>query len=1077
MYNHFAAKTTLLTCLLCCLLLPASAITLSSADITTLYNANFNAAAYKYVSVHDPSVVVGYKSGSIVTGENVAGSTPVYYIFGSHMAWAYSSDLKNWTSFTNNINSSYATLFATPAIWSAKGGTSYNVNGNMWAPDVVWNKKLQKWCMYMSINGDNWYSSIVLLTATTLNGSWTYVGPVVYSGFTSQSEAAETDFYRVVNSSEGFPARYVLNRNGNHTYGVNAIDPCTFYDENGNLWMSYGSWFGGIYLLRLDAETGLRDYTFTYPTNDGTAANATTDVYQGTKIAGGNQVSGEASYIQFIDGTYYLFITNGGLSAAGGYNMRVYSSKAVTGPYVDMTGQDARYSSSNTGVGSINGQVGLRLMSYYRWNWMSKGHTAQGHNSAMVDSDGKSFLVYHTRFNDGTEGHQVRVHQLFRAKNGFMTAAPFQYHGETLGTVSYPTEEVAGYYGILYHGTGTNYASLECVEEKEILLKADGTVSGAYAGTWSQAADGPYLTLTLNNVAFQGVLVKQKLEGLDYTSLCFTAAGSDMSVWGYRKAGQGRPFPENATVAFNVRNLNGSVPTKAYSGVQLSLPVQGHYGASYAWSWDTTLISKEGIVKSLASNVTTNLTLTVTCGDYNYTSSSSIQLLSKSIADLLPIAQEATMKSFGNTAEFNAGTPSSDINLKTGLSLSFYIEKITSDWDKIAHSSDNLYQLFLSVLRYNSADFYEAKASLSAAAVAAGYTSSNAWSIFLNTSCFVTVSYNTNGSISYYKDGVLMLTFAGALTPSYGSGTTPAAIVPAVINNYRSGKLIFDADVKNIVVGYATDLDVSTYKPLDVSAYAYYEDYDFIGMSTSWTTVSGSVTNLYDASLKSSYIQVGTNGSTGNRSATTLFSNVGTLKNYTFAFDACLTTGNVTDRSVNEVSLISTDNTNATNGTTSYGYLFRLVTPTYNGSNGGIWYVNGNSSLSLTFTSGTWVTIRGTVDVAAKSANVVVTNRSTGAVLYNGTNTVSGNGLLKGIWALAGRGTGTLGFDNIWVKDATDTGLTNTGTSIDPNVESEVYNLSGIRVATGRVSELSLAPGLYLVRQGKQVNKLMVPSN
>ena len=43
------------------------------------------------VSIHDPSVV--------------KGDDGYYYIFGSHMAWAKSKDMVNWTTFTNNINS------------------------------------------------------------------------------------------------------------------------------------------------------------------------------------------------------------------------------------------------------------------------------------------------------------------------------------------------------------------------------------------------------------------------------------------------------------------------------------------------------------------------------------------------------------------------------------------------------------------------------------------------------------------------------------------------------------------------------------------------------------------------------------------------------------------------------------------------------------------------------------------------------------------------------------------------------------------------------------------------------------
>ncbi len=1085
MKKNLLTTSTLITLLMFLCMIPASAgDTLTSSEVETLYNNYFSAETYNYVSVHDPSVVVGYKTESSMTGEFSEDATKVYYIFGSHLAWAYSTDLENWTTFTNNINSSYSDLFTDPASWAAKGSSSYDVSGNMWAPDVVWNKDMQKWCMYMSINGDNWYSSVVLLTADSLSGDWTYVSPVVYSGFTSQSEAKETDFYSVIDStSDGFPARYTLSRNGNHTYGVNAIDPCVFYDEDNNLWMTYGSWFGGMYLLRLDGETGLRDYTYNYTTSDGTAADAISDAYQGIKVAGGNNVSGEASYIQNINDTYYLFVTNGALTAAGGYNMRVYSSDTVTGPYVDMSGEDARYSSSNTSVGSINGTVGLRLMSYYKWGWMEDGFTAQGHNSAVVDDDGKSFLVYHTRFDDGTEGHQVRVHQLFQTENGYITAAPFQYAGETLATESYATSDITGYYSILYHGTGTDYSNLECVEEQEIQLNADGTVSGAYSGTWSQTTDGPYITITINSVTFQGVFIDQKLEGMDYSTLCFTAVGSDISVWGYKLAGEGMLFSEDATVAYNVYNVKGTVPSKAYSGAKISLPSEGYYGATYTWSYDTTLIGLDSVVKDLESDTNTELILTITCGNYSYTTTYTIKLLSQSIVDMLPIDEEYILGSYADTSEYNAAIPNSSINSKTGLSISFSIDNITSDWDNIAYSSDKLYNLYLSVLNYNNNDFYEGAATLSDSATSAGYTSSSAWEIFLNTDCYVTVSYNTDGSITYYRDGVLMLTFPATLSPSYGSGVTPADIVPAVISYYLSGELIFDNDVQNIVIGYAADFDLSTYEPLDISEYVFYEDYDYYGALSSWTTPYGLISNIYDATLESNYIQVSTNSGSGNRSAYNTFSDVSELTSYNFSFDVCLTAGSVNNRSVSEVALISTDNSNSANSTTSSGYIFTLVTPTFDGSNESTWYVNGSTSTALTIESGTWVTISGDVDVTEMTANVTIINRSTEESIYSATTAINGNGLLKGLWVLAGRGTGTMGIDNIKVKEGTSgdgVGIENSITDnaeFDYNAELEVYNLNGIRVAYGKFSSIYLPNGLYIIRQGKLAKKIIITNH
>ena len=124
--------------------------------------------SYSRVSVHDPSVA--YDNGT-------------YYIFGSHMAWAKSTDLRNWETFQMNINAEYADLFGKE--WEAycKTATNPNLNGNLWAPDVIYNPNMGKYCFYMSVNGNDWNSVIVLLTADSIEGPYEYAGPVVYSGF------------------------------------------------------------------------------------------------------------------------------------------------------------------------------------------------------------------------------------------------------------------------------------------------------------------------------------------------------------------------------------------------------------------------------------------------------------------------------------------------------------------------------------------------------------------------------------------------------------------------------------------------------------------------------------------------------------------------------------------------------------------------------------------------------------------------------------------------------------------------------------------------------------------------------
>ena len=164
----------------------------NDSDITTGITS-------KKVSVHDPSIIKDEKTGR-------------YYIYGSHMAWAYSDDLITWTTFTNNINKDYKTLFAKEIEWAKMGDSIYDPSGNMWAPDVIYNEELGKWCMYMSINGCSWNSAIAMLTSDSLEGVWEYVGTVVYSGFTNANDNhdfALTD-YTAVTGDTTLADRYIM---------------------------------------------------------------------------------------------------------------------------------------------------------------------------------------------------------------------------------------------------------------------------------------------------------------------------------------------------------------------------------------------------------------------------------------------------------------------------------------------------------------------------------------------------------------------------------------------------------------------------------------------------------------------------------------------------------------------------------------------------------------------------------------------------------------------------------------------------------------------------------------------------
>lgn len=497
------------------------------------------------VGVHDPSVV---KAGD------------EYYIFGSHMSFAKSGDLCNWTSFTTNIHTDYASIFSVGKEWSATGVSSYDVSGNLWAPDVIYNKSMKKWCMYMSVNGQDWNSSIALCTADNIEGPYTYQGTVVYSGFNNSTHPVSmTDYYKVCGQNASI-SRY-LNSSGkwNANYGNNAIDPTVFYDQSGNLIMVYGSWFGGIHILQLDENTGLRDYNVSYALDTNASDGTASDPYMGTRIAGGLGASGEAPYIEYMDGYYYLFTSYGGFSSDGGYNMRVFRSKDVNGPYKDAAGNYATYTKA-VGSNNTSGSVGVRIMSYYQWSCNNIAQVAQGHNSVLTDTDGKKYVVYHTRFDDGYEFHEVRVHQLFTNSDGWLVAAPYEYQGETISNSGYSKSSVTGTYEFLVNSPSAS--TLDTIATTtSISLNSDGTVTGAVTGTWSMTSGTPYMSITYDGVTYNGVFLKQYDESSAHKEvMTFTAVGSNnVAVMGsYGTATSTISFTETTVSdgTYYIKNVN-----------------------------------------------------------------------------------------------------------------------------------------------------------------------------------------------------------------------------------------------------------------------------------------------------------------------------------------------------------------------------------------------------------------------------------------------------------------------------------------------------------------------------------------
>lgn len=609
-----------------------------TSEMSSLYSQT----KYSGISIHDPSVFWDDASKK-------------FYIYGSHYCGASSTDLRNWSNwgmwgdYYNTKTDAYSAFKSNPShkVKRCLPGSkvedevtlgSYNaanfcaiyaesaadwIKGNQWAPDVIYNPYMKKYCYYLSLNGDNWASVVVLMTSDKITGPYTYQAPIVFGGFDGQTHSGkkvnykDTDLELVLGEQKSLPSRYNTNQWG--TFYPNCIDPCVFFDEDGELWLTYGSWSGGIFMLKLDKNTGLRDYTYTYSGTGTTPVASHDDAYFGHHIAGGYYVSGEGSYIQRIGNYYYLFMSYGFFSPDGGYEMRVFRSDKPTGPYKDASGNLATYPGYQMNYGPRAAtNRGMKLIgAMNHWGNMTVGECAQGHNSACVDDQGRAFLVCHTKFNNGTAGHSVRSYQLYTNKSGWLCTAPFQFAGETTTDETIATAcpwtaaDVEGDYHVLIHPYKLDYEKMQEVTPSMIHLSADGKVTGAYSGTWSFTDEGKsYFRIKLGSVTYDGVYVEQTLENNTAKTLCFTTvATSGVPAWGYKL------HPKSA-IAYNyLQNQSRFKVTIVNSNKEILFdPVEN---ATLTWtSSDPNRFSEDGKYNPDTVKTTVTMTARLACGDY-----------------------------------------------------------------------------------------------------------------------------------------------------------------------------------------------------------------------------------------------------------------------------------------------------------------------------------------------------------------------------------------------------------------------------------------------------------------------------
>ncbi len=438
---------------------------------------------FQNVSVHDPSIILaddGY-----------------YYIFGSHMAAARSTNLIQWEMISTNAGSG-CTLVENVQV-EMKEALSYAKTTTFWAPDVQQLNDGRYYMYYCTCIGTSPLSALGVAVSDRPEGPYKNLGIFLKSG------------------AAGY----------NATYYPNVVDPHTFFDGEGKLWMVYGSYSGGIFILQMNPDTG-------FPL-DGQG--------YGKKLLGKNHARIEGPYILYNEQTeyYYLFLSFGGLNADDGYNIRVCRSKNPDGPYEDAVGHDMLQCGGKAGTFFNDADYvdyGVKLMGGYKFtpikgekNQLAVAYRSPGHNSAIYDAEtGRYFLVFHTRFAGSGETFSVRVHQLYFNEAGWPVVSPLRYAGESGSSLM----QGEGVYKILLHERDIN--TVEHVSQVGT-LEADGTVSGAYEGTWTYTDE--VFSLMLEGITYTGVMHTALDAAQGEWVTCFTALDANgATIWGIRSTVQ-----------------------------------------------------------------------------------------------------------------------------------------------------------------------------------------------------------------------------------------------------------------------------------------------------------------------------------------------------------------------------------------------------------------------------------------------------------------------------------------------------------------------------------------------------------
>lgn len=385
-----------------------------------------------------------------------------YYVFSTHNCQIRKSkDLINWEWV--------GTAFETPP------ENAVNLTGveTLWAPDII-KKDNEYWIYYSASSFGKNRSLIGLGKSKSIEGPYEDCGIVVES-------FQDGDF--------------------------NAIDANIVYDVEGEMWMVYGSFWNGIYLIKLDKTTG-----------------KPSEVAPGKLLAGRNKSVDraiEGPYIVYNETfkKYYLFVSYDSLFK--NYHVRVGRADKIDGPYLDSNGFELTNLEENPNF------VGNKVLGAYKF-MNSNGWAAPGHNSVLKEK-GEFFIVHHARDGGNIELPYLHIRKIFWSEDGWPLVSPERYAGEENRIVE--ESEIFGKWELLEQNRENNIMissfEVELNDKKEVIN--DGKIIGFWKLT-----DKNRVEIRLNEERlYKGVLSESWDWEKDVKTIILTGIDKQgISLWG-----------------------------------------------------------------------------------------------------------------------------------------------------------------------------------------------------------------------------------------------------------------------------------------------------------------------------------------------------------------------------------------------------------------------------------------------------------------------------------------------------------------------------------------------------------------